>query len=400
MKVFVASFALGFVACRSLGAGPAIIPLPQQLQVRSGTFTLCPAQPVAGAPAQASTKILADAPSQQTAQYLAALLFKSTGFQFQILPNSGGSVVEGAVLLTTANANANLGAEGYELTVGPDSVVIRAPAQSGVFYGVQSLLQLLPPEVFAPQPAHGVQWTAPCVYVYDQPRFAWRGWMLDVVRHFFSKQEVKLLLDAMALHKLNTLHWHLVDDQGWRIQILKYPLLTQVGAWRNGIDFGLNPRASSAFNASGQYGGFYTQDDVRDIVAYAQQRHIAIVPEIEMPGHSTAGLAAYPQFGCYNGSFNMDTINYHIDVYSPGTTGTFQFLEDILSEVLGLFPGQYIHCGGDEVVSSIWTTNAPDVAQMQALGINPASTTAVAQYGNVPPIVEIEMVLNFHFRRS
>ena len=309
------------------------------------------------------------------------MLFRATGCQFQVATNSGAVAVKGAILVTTSSAIAGLGAEGYELTMAPDSVVIRAPGQGGTFYGVQSFLQLLPPQVLSQRPVSGVQWTAPCVYIQDQPRFAWRGMMLDVVRHFFTKQEVKQVLDAMALHKLNTFHWHLVDDQGWRIQILKYPLLTQVGAWRSGTDYGMNPRASTAWGFDGRYGGYYTQDDIREIVAYAQQRHISIVPEIEMPGHSTAGVAAYPQYSCStNYAYSMDSINYHYDVYSPGTAGTFQFLEDILTEVIGLFPGQYIHTGGDEVSTSIWTTNVADKAQMQALGINPAGSTAVQQY--------------------
>ena len=381
MKCRILSLVFVALAITVFAGTPAIIPLPQQMELRPGVFTLCPAQPIPGPPAQAVTKILVDPASQETGQYLATLLLKSTGYQFQVRTNAGGSAVKGAILLTTVNALASLGSEGYELTVAPDSVVIRGPGAAGVFYGVQSLLQLLPPEVFAPRPASGVQWTIPCVYVQDQPRFAWRGLMLDVVRHFFNKDEIKRVLDEMALHKLNMFHWHLVDDQGWRIEILKYPLLTQVGAWRNQIQRGQNPRASTAWNASGKYGGYYTQADVREIVAYAQQRHITIVPEVEMPGHSTAGLAAYPQYSCSpTYAFDMDNVNYTYDVYSPGTAGTFQFLEDILTEVIGLFPGQYVHTGGDEVSSSIWTTYGPDRTQMQALGINPGSSTAVRQY--------------------
>jgi hexosaminidase len=380
-KHVILCWVLALVAEAASGATPAIIPLPQQMQTRPGAFTLCPAQPIPGPAAQAMTKILVDGASQHNGQYLAALLLKSTGYQFEVRTNAGLSAVKGAIVLTTVNALTNLGAEGYELTVAPDSVVIRAPAQAGVFYGVQSLLQLLPPQILAPRPVQSVQWTVPCVYIQDQPRFAWRGVMLDVVRHFFTKDEVKRVLDDMALHKLNTFHWHLVDDQGWRVEILKYPLLTQVGAWRNGIDFNMNSRASTAFNSSGNYGGYYTQDDIREVVAYAQQRFITIVPEVEMPGHSTAGVAAYPQYSCSPGfPYSMDTIDYHYDVYSPGTAGTFQFLEDILTEVIGLFPGQYIHTGGDEVSSTIWKTNVADVAQMRALGINPSSSSAVQQY--------------------
>lgn len=380
-RIFCAFFSLLLTTTAFAATTPSLIPLPQQMQVRAGQFTLCPSQTIAGLPARSTTRILVDGASQASGEYLAALLLKSTGYQFPIVTNLGALPVKGAILLTTVNAKTNLGAEGYELTVAPDSVVIRAPTTAGVFYGIQSFLQLLPPQIVALQPVAGVAWTAPCVYIQDQPRFVWRGMMLDCSRHFYIKQEIKQILDAMAFHKLNTFHWHLVDDQGWRIQILKYPLLTQVGAWRNGIDYGLNPRGSLDYNASNQYGGFYTQSDIREIVAYAQQRHITIVPEIEMPGHSTAGLAAYPQYSCSSNSvFNMDVIDYHIDVYSPGTPGTFQFLEDILTEVIGLFPGQYIHCGGDEVTSTIWNTNAPDKAKMQSLGITPGSSTAVLQY--------------------
>jgi hexosaminidase len=358
---------LGLLAATAFATSPAVILLPQQMQLRPGVFTLCQPQPLADAPAHPLTRILVDPASQESGQYLAALLLKSTGQQFLVGPASGTLPIRAAILLTTVNANTNLGTEGYELTVAPDSIVVRAPAAAGVFYGVQSLLQLLPPEVFASQPVHGVRWTIPCVYIQDQPRFPWRGWMLDVSRHFFNKQEIKLLLDAMALHKLNTFHWHLVDDNGWRIEILKYPLLTQTGAWRTGIGWSLNPRASLAWNASGQYGGYYTQADIREVVAYAQQRHITIVPEIEMPGHSGAVLSAYPQYGPPGAN-----------IYSPAVA--MPFLQDVLTEVMGLFPGKYIHTGGDEVDGSSWTTYGPDIAKMKELGIDPASGTSQYQH--------------------
>jgi hexosaminidase len=372
----IVGLAFALLASAALAATPNIIPLPVQTLVRPGMFTLCPSQLVSGAPAQAPRRILVDSASLETGQYLATTLFRSTGCQFVVATNGAAGPIRGALLLTTVNALPGLGAEGYELTVAPDSVVIRAPAQAGLFYGVQSLLQLFPPQILSPRPVGGVAWTAPCVYIQDQPRFAWRGVMVDVSRHFFDKQEMERVLDAMALHKLNTLHWHLVDDQAWRVQILAYPLLTQTGAWRTSMDYGQNPSASRAYNASGKYGGYYTQDDIREVVAYAQQRHISIVPEVEMPGHSTAALASYPQYSCNpTFAFNMDSINYTYDVFSPGTTGTFTFLQGVLTELMGLFPGQYIHCGGDEVSSSIWTTYAADKAKMQSLGL-----TTVQQY--------------------
>ncbi len=370
------------------------------MQVRAGVFTLCPPPPAPGVAAHATTKILVDSNSAPTAQYLAALLLRSTGYQFPIVTNSGVSAVKGAILLTTVNAMTNLGAEGYELTVAPDSVVVRAPAEAGVFYGVQSLLQLLPPQILSLTPASGVAWTSPCVYIQDQPRFPWRGYMMDESRHFFGKREVKKFMDAMALQKMNTFHWHLVDDEGWRIQILAYPELTQIGAWRkglstaqnNGIDFGQNPRVTSATNTTGQYGGFYTQDDIREIVAYAAERHITIVPEIEMPCHSTSALASDPQFGCGNPArdYIMDVgnnlnVKYQFDLYSLNTNTTIPFLQEVLTEVMGLFPGQYIHCGGDEVISTDdkqWTTYSIDAAQIAALGITGTTDQKIVAYQN------------------
>jgi hexosaminidase len=360
----------------------SIIPLPQTTQVRPGLFTLCPSLPVAIAPGRATTRILADAPSLQTAQYLAALLFKSTGCQFIVRSTATAAPVKGAIVLTTSTTNSALGAEGYQLTAAPDSVLIQAPAAAGVFYGVQTFLQMLPPQILSPHPVTGVAWTAPCAYIQDQPRFPWRGCMLDVSRHFHTPDEIKQLLDVMALHKLNTFHWHLVDDQGWRIQIMEYPLLTQVGAWRTNIDYGLNPLSSGDYNTNGMYGGFYTQAQIRDIVAYAQQRYINIVPEIEMPAHSTSGVASYPQFACTNGPFSMDVINYEISLYSLAAPGTYSFLQEVLSEVMDLFPGPYIHTGGDEVVASswIWNRTPADEQEMATLGITPNGSNSVIQY--------------------
>jgi hexosaminidase len=375
MKLRIVGLLLPLLTLAAIAGTPALIPLPQQMQVRPGVFTLCPAQPMPGVPGHATTKILVDGASFETGQYLAALLFKSTGYQFQVGANGGSSAVKGAILLTTVNANSNLGAEGYELTVAPDSVVIRAPAPAGVFYGVQSLLQLLPPEVFALRPVRNVQWVLPCVYIQDAPRFPWRGWMLDSVRHFFNKDEVKVLLDTMALHKLNMFHWHLDDDAGWRIEIQKWPLLTQVAAWRTNIMFGLNPRSSTAWREDGNYGGFYTQAEVREIVAYATQRHITVVPEIEMPGHSSAPLAAYPQFACgcatcANGPYSLSVTSYVGGVFCVARPETMSFVQDVLTEVMGLFPGPYIHIGGDEVDFGNWNKHSLDQALTNSLGLS------------------------------
>jgi hexosaminidase len=382
-SLWIASIFLS-IPLADLVASPAIIPLPQQMQVRPGIFTLCPSQPFPGATALATTKILVDIPSLQTGQYLAAMLLKSTGCQFVVATNGAAGPIRGALLLTTVNALTSLGAEGYELTVAPDSVVIRAPAQAGLFYGAQSLLQLFPPQLLSLQPVTGVSWVAPCVYIRDQPRFVWRGVMLDVSRHFVDKQEVERILDGLALHKINTFHWHLADDHGWRLQINSYLALTSTGAWRTGIDYNQNPASSTAYNSLGQYGGFYTQNDIREVVAYAQQRHITIVPELEFPAHCTAALYAYTNLSCgyARSSFNMDNISYGQTLFSLARPGCWTFFTNVLSEVMGLFPGQYIHCGGDEVVATgdtDWTTYSYDANQMTTLAISTGGGSASIQ---------------------
>ncbi|MSU57408.1 MAG: beta-N-acetylhexosaminidase [Pedosphaera sp.] len=372
------------LALTSFAAPPALVPLPLQMVTNAGTFTLCPAPVIPGAPAPAPTRILVDGAARETGEYLALALFKSTGFRFQIASNSGVAAVTNAILLTTNSALASLGAEGYELTVATNSVVIRAPATAGLFYGVQSLLQLLPPEIYSALPVTNVAWTAPCVYIQDKPRFSWRGWMMDSVRHFFTKDEVKQMIDAMVIHKLNTLHWHLDDDSGWRIEIKSWPLLTQLGAWRSYTNslgtnlWGLNPRAMTPANDNGLYGGYYSQDEAREIVAYAAQRHVTVVPEIEMPGHSTAALTSYPQFSC-NGTnnnclscsnvpYSLSVTAYVGGVFCAARPETMSFLQDVLTEVMDIFPGQFIHIGGDEVNFGNWNKHSLDQALTNAIG--------------------------------
>jgi hexosaminidase len=380
LHILIAVALIVFSAVTGFAAAPALVPLPQEMQLQSATFTLCPVQSIPGLSAPAPTKILADDASRETAEFLAVSLFKSTGFRFEIAPSSGVDPVPQTILLTTNNALASLGPEGYELTVATNFVVIRASASAGLFYGVQTFLQLLPPQILSQQTVTNVPWTSPCVYIKDAPRFQWRGWMLDSVRHFFNKDEVKKCLDWMALHKLNMFHWHLDDDSGWRIEIKKWPLLTEVGAWRSDILFNLNPRSTTAYRDDGYYGGFYTQDDIREIVAYAAQRHITIVPEIEMPGHSTAALAAYPQFSCNgtnddcptcrNGPYDMNVVAYSGGVFCAARPETMDFLRDVLTEVMELFPGPYIHIGGDEVNFTNWQRHSLDQQLMDDLGFS------------------------------
>ncbi len=322
---------------------PAIIPLPASMSAQAGSFVPAPV-----------ASILADKSSRATAEALAARLRQSTGYKFTIRTTAETNPFAGSILLTTQHPP-DVGPEGYQLSVTSNAVVIRAGDQAGLFYGTQTLLELLPPQIFSASPIKGTTWEMPCVQIDDRPRFKWRGLMLDVSRHFFTKTEVEKLLDGMALQKLNTFHWHLVDDQGWRIEIKKYPLLTQEGAWRNGTHFGMDPKASTAYGPDGKYGGYYTQADIREVVAYAQARHINIVPEIEMPGHSSAALMAYPQFACNKGPFTTDHDGGVFNgIYCVGNDASFGFVEDVLSEVFELFPGKYIHVGGDEVPPDNW----------------------------------------------
>jgi len=315
-----------------------------EVHAREGTFQLTRA-----------TVIETDDAFKNEAKLLAERLRAVTGFPMKIKPISKGSHPSRIVLIKTDHSDSST-REDYSLSVTPGSAEISASSGAGAFYGTQSLLQLLPPEIFSPKRVANIEWQIPCIEIKDQPRFAWRGFMLDVSRHFFTKKEVEQVLDLMALYKLNTFHWHLVDDQGWRIEIKKYPKLTQVGAWRSDIGFGLDPTRSWAYDHRGRYGGFYTQKEIREVVAYAAARHITIVPEIEMPGHSSAALLAYPQFLCSNAKHDNLPQKGGVfrGVYCAGKDSTFTFLDNVLSEVAQLFPGKFIHIGGDEVVKSNW----------------------------------------------
>lgn len=352
---------LCLTVARSIAAGvssPAIIPLPQKMTLHPGVFQLT-----------SDTHICTDAASIKTAQFLAVRLRVVTGYPISIV-SAKLDETRGNILLTTKDANTNLGPEGYTLTAVPDSVVIRGTTQAGLFYGVQTLFQLLPPEVFSTNRVTNADWQVPCVQIEDWPRFKWRGLMLDVSRHFFTVQEIEQLLDSMAALKMNIFHWHLTDDQGWRIEIKKYPKLTQIGAWRPGVGFGLDPKSTTAYGPDGRYGGFYTPADIRELVKYAAARHITIVPEIEMPGHSMAALAAYPQFSCTGGPFTIPLkLGIFNGVYNPANPATFKFLDAVLDTVFQLFPSKYVHLGGDEVPKETWKKNPACRALMKREGL-------------------------------
>jgi hexosaminidase len=278
--------------------------------------------------------------------------------------------------------------EGYDLDVRPGGATLRARDTAGLFYAAETFRQLLSPTVFADRPS-GSNPVAQCVHIVDQPRFRWRGAMLDSARHFFPPAVVKKLIDLLAMHKLNRFHWHLTDDQGWRIEIRKYPQLTSVGSMRaespvrflphggflnfitNGM-FGLEPAILDGV----PYGGFYTQDEIRDVVAYAAERHVQVVPEIDMPGHVTSAVAAYPALGNTGVPIPVaTTVGIHDDILNVDES-TFAFMEDVLGEVLELFPGDTIHVGGDEVPVTQWETSPAAQQRMAELGLTDAHELA------------------------
>ena len=240
------------------------------------------------------------------------------------------------------------------LSVTPKEIIIKARTAVGLFYAVQTLRQLLPVEVEKEQKVNGLILSVPACEIKDEPRFVYRGMHLDVCRHMFPVSFIKRYIDMLALNKMNTFHWHLTEDQGWRIEIKKYPRLTEIGAYRKETLVGHGGKEPYVYDGK-PYGGFYTQDEVKDVVAYAKSRFITIIPEIEMPGHALAALAAYPELSCTGGPFEVfPRWGVVPDVYCAGKEETFNFLEDVLTEVIALFPGEYIHIGGDECPKDRW----------------------------------------------
>ncbi len=324
------------VAAGPLSAEPAreisVIPQPQSVSYGEGRFVVT-----------ADTVIVADDELQAIGQYLSELLSGSTGYELPVRTPGDDAPVSGVIRLGLNPGPEDIGDQGYVLTVSQAGIDLSAKAPAGVFYGCQTLRQLLPAVQAQGQAADGVEYSIPALEIRDTPRFPqWRGMHLDTSRHFFSVDFVKQYIDLLAMYKFNTFHWHLTEDQGWRIQINKHPLLTDIGAWRTDKD-------------GNRYGGFYTQDQVREIVAYAQSRFITVVPEIEMPGHSVAALAAYPHLSCTGGPFEVSNKwGVHKEVYCAGNEQTFELLTDVLAEVIEMFPGEYIHVGGDEVPKDRW----------------------------------------------
>ena len=333
----------------------ALIPVPQEMKVNSDSFTLT-----------RNAAITLDQSNQALvgiAEYLNEKISPATGFELSV--EKHGKIEFKLV------EDASLGDEGYQLKVKHSDILITANKPAGIFYGVQTLLQMVPAEIKSKtvQPKDK-KWTIPCAEITDKPEFPWRGLMLDVSRHWFTKEEVLKYIDELAEYKMNVFHWHLTDDQGWRLEIKSLPKLTEVGAWRA-------PRVGQWWQRERQqpgeettYGGFYTQEDVKEVLAYAAKRYVRVIPEIDVPGHSVAALVAYPELSCMKAP---DAVNVGNKFYGEdentlciGKDYTFEFMDKVLTEVAALFPDEYVHIGGDECFKGFWHKCPRCQARMKA----------------------------------
>ena len=337
-----------------------IIPRPQSIEMGKGSFK------VSGAVVNCDPAL--DARSREVVSRFATALSLMTGKVNSVATPTGiaANAKAGNVKGIVFYRDESLESEEYSIEVNGSSARIAASDFYGTLYAVQTLKQMLPQAIYGKKPAVDEKWYLPCVSIKDKPRFHYRGLHLDCSRHFFSLDEVKKYLDVMAMYKLNRFHWHLSDDQGWRIEIKQYPLLTEVGAYREGTcigkDFGTNDGI--------RYGGYYTQDQVREIIAYADALGITIIPEIDLPGHMLAALTAYPELGCTGGPYAVWTRwGVSPQVLCPGKESTMAFLEDVLDEIADLFPSEYIHIGGDECPKTEWAASPECQAKIAELGL-------------------------------
>jgi hexosaminidase len=334
-----------------------LIPAPVSQTLNPGHFTLPGAITIETPHERALSEGLSD---------LKTRLSIPTGYQVTVTEQPSPNATIRLVINKTAEAS--LGAEGYYLSITSQAILIRANQPAGIFYGIQTLLQLLPKEIESRQQVNLANWTAPCVTITDAPRFGWRGLMLDVARHFFTKQEVKDFIDEMVKYKFNVLHMHLTDDEGWRVEIKSLPRLTQVGAWNVKLvgTFGEFPDPSPTEPRN--FGGFYTQDDIREIVQYAKDRFVNILPEVDVPGHSLAAIVSYPELSCTEGADKYHVrsgeqiMNWYRGGFSaiydntlcPANEKIYPFLDKVFTELAALFPFGYIHVGGDECAKNFW----------------------------------------------
>ncbi|TLY62009.1 MAG: beta-hexosaminidase [Gammaproteobacteria bacterium] len=357
-----------------------VIPAPAAAAGRAGVFVI-----------RASTHISvpSDAQTARIGRYLASLLQRTRGVRLEVVERVSSSEPDHAIVLRLDPHSSGSNPESYEVDVTPQRIVLSAREPRGLFYGTVTLWELCTADG-----GHSGAINVPAMRISDAPRFAWRGLMLDSARHYQSPDFILELIDWMALHKLNVLHWHLTDDQGWRLEIQKYPRLTAVGAWRVPAGTAAAADIDPSTGRARLYGGLYSQDAVRRIVAHAADRNVTIVPEIEMPGHATAAIVAYPQLGSTDHPPPSVPADWGIytNLYNVEET-TFAFLEDVLDEVMALFPGEYIHVGGDEAVKDQWVASARVQARMRELGV--PNDQALQGYFTR----RIEKYLNAHGRR-
>ena len=329
IRQFVSLFALtailGGMSTPAVGADINIIPVPVKTLRLSGEFTLPQKVTIAYNTTEGKT----------IAQYLADKLKASTGYEV----NVGGKKANITIQISSSS---KMPEEGYRLNVSSKGVTIKAKTGKGAFYGMQSFMQLLPAEIESPSKVANVKWVAQCCNIEDAPRFGYRGFHVDPCRHFMTVENVKKEIDIMSMFKVNTMHFHLTEDQGWRIEIKKYPKLTSIGGFRKEGDGSI-------------YGGYYTQEEIKDIVDYAAKRYITVIPEVDIPGHMMAAIAAYPELSC-KGEAGSPRIAWGVEdiVLCPGKEDMFRFLEDVFSEMAPLFPGKYFHIGGDECPKTSW----------------------------------------------
>ena len=381
LLTFVAVVSL--VACATSVENPEItvVPYPNELIVGEGTFD------AKGAAVTYDEAL--DSASVKVINALAQRLSFVTGVETAV---SAGQSDKGFVFVL----NAEIPSEAYTLDVTPEAVRVEASGLRGFNYAVQTIRQLLPLEVFASEPSPRTKWTIPAVQIKDEPRFAYRGLHFDEGRHFFGVDEVKRYLDIMELHKLNTLHWHLTEDQGWRIEIKKYPLLAEIGSVRKGTCI-----KKEWENLDGvPYGGYYTQEQIREVVAYAASKGITVIPEVDLPGHMLGALAAYPELGCTGGPYEVWTRwGVSPDVLCAGNEKVYEFLEDVLLEVCELFPSEYIHIGGDECPKSSWEKCPKCQAMIKKLGLKDKDGESAEHYLQSYVITRIEKFLNSKGRK-
>ena len=336
LTLLCAAFA-GMMACSDgkVAKGDyGIIPLPQEVSmINGGSFVLTPSTSIVYPEGNDLLK--------QAGEFLAAYIKEATGYAPKVVTAKGSKPIHLSIDKSISNP------EGYRLTVTPEGIELAGASEAGVFYGIQTLRKSIPAV------AEGMNIELPSVTINDYPRFAYRGMHLDVSRHFFTVDSIKKYIDILALHNMNTFHWHLTDDQGWRIEIKKYPDLARKGSVRKETLVG-NLRTSTEYDGI-PYGGYYTQKQIREIVRYAAERHIEVIPEIEMPGHGLGALTAYPWLGCRGENYEVWTRwGISKDVFCAGKDSTFEFLQDVLAEVIELFPSKYIHIGGDECPKARW----------------------------------------------